>query len=1022
MPKKQKSHNLSSSLRRLVEYWSRSVVEGEQSRLTLFDVGSSSREIPLEDMKLGRCDQRLFRTLATERGRPPRSLESGSLRVLVCPLRYRKVDRDEPGPMYLELLWVPAELRADGTLHAPRTSDPFISRPLLEPAVSPHTPAIADMEDIEKFFERSPAPRESWRAFFQHSMRFFSDVTGKPADRFQLEGYEARPNGLILPDSGSSGGALTRIYDDILSGARPTGLLSAVAPTDNPKRGFFDTGIGSAKRQTSRHLGHFDGRFALAPSQRRAVHCFFDTPEGSFLTVTGPPGTGKTTFIQSVVASLWVRAAARGDESPPIVVACGATNQSMTNIIDSFEKAESPEVELAERWLPGVKSFGTYCCSERKAQESEFYQLELRSGSGLSASMMNDSYLAEAAAHFLSRYNRSGRKATNPAAAAKQLQREIRKIEGEIYSRALSLKNGTIGEWFKRLVGAEPWPDAIAYDAGLAAMDIPLRHRAFLLSSHYWEATWLVAASRELKRRRNEGDAALRFRRSRSDWAMRAMITPAFVATLSMACRFFGGKPEAEGPLIDLLIFDEAGQIPPELGAGLCALAKKGLFVGDDLQLEPVWNVSEHVDRSNAVEHGLLKAKDGDRWEKLAERGVLASRSNFMELAIRSSPKLDGNTLGVFLSEHRRSVPEIVAFCNQLAYRGRLQPCRPAPQNRLLPPFGYVDVQGVGEQRGSSRLNRAEAKEIAGWLARNEQALLSFYATRYLSDIVAVISPFAAQINELERLLERRYPGMTVGTIHSLQGAERPVVLFSAVYDSPPQFGYAFDRGINMLNVAVSRAKDSFIVFGRMSIFNPEAATPSGLLARYLFQHPHNELTTAAEREQELPKLQTTRLSTLSEHREILLEALTSARERVIIVSPTISISALRHDRLDKFIKEARTRGVQVTVYTDLLMDERDGVLQERAVEGRHLIVEAGADLHVVDRIHNKSLVIDNHTLVEGSFNWLSASRRENSTHQNFETSTCHRGPAAAEMIRELMADMKLRADRAAVKLAAETP
>jgi superfamily I DNA and/or RNA helicase len=38
----------------------------------------------------------------------------------------------------------------------------------------------------------------------------------------------------------------------------------------------------------------------------------------------------------------------------------------------------------------------------------------------------------------------------------------------------------------------------------------------------------------------------------------------------------------------------------------------------------------------------------------------------------------------------------------------------------------------------------------------------------------------------------------------------------------------------NMLNVAVSRAKDSFIVFGNERIFNPKSNCPSGILARYL--------------------------------------------------------------------------------------------------------------------------------------------------------------------------------------------
>jgi superfamily I DNA and/or RNA helicase len=47
-----------------------------------------------------------------------------------------------------------------------------------------------------------------------------------------------------------------------------------------------------------------------------------------------------------------------------------------------------------------------------------------------------------------------------------------------------------------------------------------------------------------------------------------------------------------------------------------------------------------------------------------------------------------------------------------------------------------------------------------------------------------------------------------------------------------------------MLNVAVSRARDSFLVFGNMNIFNSNNTTlPSGLLGQYLFSNESNEIT-----------------------------------------------------------------------------------------------------------------------------------------------------------------------------------
>ena len=83
---------------------------------------------------------------------------------------------------------------------------------------------------------------------------------------------------------------------------------------------------------------------------------------------------------------------------------------------------------------------------------------------------------------------------------------------------------------------------------------------------------------------------------------------------------------------------------------------------------------------------------------------------------------------------------------------------------------------------------------------------------------------------------------ITVGTVHALQGAERPIILFSSVYDTRhPSGNYFFDQGYNLLNVAVSRAKEAFIVVGNRCVFNPSRDTPSGNLAKLLLAEPTSD-------------------------------------------------------------------------------------------------------------------------------------------------------------------------------------
>jgi superfamily I DNA and/or RNA helicase len=48
------------------------------------------------------------------------------------------------------------------------------------------------------------------------------------------------------------------------------------------------------------------------------------------------------------------------------------------------------------------------------------------------------------------------------------------------------------------------------------------------------------------------------------------------------------------------------------------------------------------------------------------------------------------------------------------------------------------------------------------------------------------------------------------------------------------------DNKPNMLNVAVSRAKDNFIVFANTEILDKKARTPSGILSNHLTYEQEN--------------------------------------------------------------------------------------------------------------------------------------------------------------------------------------
>ena len=151
--------------------------------------------------------------------------------------------------------------------------------------------------------------------------------------------------------------------------------------------------------------------------------------------------------------------------------------------------------------------------------------------------------------------------------------------------------------------------------------------------------------------------------------------------------------------------------------------------------------------------------------------------------------------------------------------------------------MGYLHIDGICQSNnGKSRRNELEAETIAAWLMENKGKLEDKYG-KTLDKIVGVVTPFAGQKNTIIKACNAigipaggKSGEMTVGTVHALQGAERDVVIFSPTYSKHAD-GQFIDRNQSMLNVAVSRAKDNFLVFGDMDIFElSPRSTPRGLL------------------------------------------------------------------------------------------------------------------------------------------------------------------------------------------------
>ncbi len=294
--------------------------------------------------------------------------------------------------------------------------------------------------------------------------------------------------------------------------------------------------------------------------------------------------------------------------------------------------------------------------------------------------------------------------------------------------------------------------------------------------------------------------------------------------------------------MFDVVLVDEASQ------AGISAvflqyLAPRIVVIGDEKQVSPMAvGVDQEQLRRLAAEF-LYDDRYISSWQN-------PQRSLFDEAKMRYGHPIT-------LVEHRRCMPEIIGFSNEIAYApegNALIPVRQYGADRL-PPIRIIHTPD-GETTGTTKKsNAAEARAIV------DQIKECLEDPRYDGRTFGVISLVGAeQARVIESLLLEEVDSTEIeerqircGDATAFQGSERDVIflsMVSAVSNDTRLAAMTREDALQRFNVASSRAKDQlWLVHSVTAQQLPNAED----MRRRLLEYCYGQVAQAPEAQPEIP-------------------------------------------------------------------------------------------------------------------------------------------------------------------------
>lgn len=236
-------------------------------------------------------------------------------------------------------------------------------------------------------------------------------------------------------------------------------------------------------------------------------------------------------------------------------------------------------------------------------------------------------------------------------------------------------------------------------------------------------------------------------------------------------------------PYFDHCIMDEAGQC--NLATSLIPIirGKNLVMIGDQNQLQPVIVLDNNIN------------------DRLMRRYKINDSYNYCTNSILTvMQEKDKVSQFILLRSHYRCGRKIIQYSNDRFYNGKLE-IKTLLNNNQLEMYSVTTLPNQ-ELRNTSY---QEAIQIVDVIQKNNYK------------DVGIITPFRNQSILINQLLkERNMKNAEAGTIHTFQGNEKSVIMFSsAITQATGKKQYEWvSENKELINVAVTRAKDKLVVVG----------------------------------------------------------------------------------------------------------------------------------------------------------------------------------------------------------------